>query len=196
MLKEKLRITQAALKDASFLAKANIEASGGLSEVLFNRSKQAVFPLIMERVFNPEATIYYKNTLAVYDQDNNIIASVALYNTRKHRLPKPNYWISSQAIAHLRPMFEVELPQGVMLQSLYVDKKWQHQGIADYLLQEVHAYAYRHHYASINLQVWENNKPAMRLYSKWGYQIIERTALKPSPAFKYPGDLLTLHYPF
>ncbi|MEL6604454.1 MAG: GNAT family N-acetyltransferase [Cyanobacteria bacterium J06614_10] len=52
---------------------------------------------------------------------------------------------------------------------LYVDKAHRRKGLGTALMQHAHRWAKQQGYEQISLQVFENNTPAISLYSKLGY---------------------------
>lgn len=72
----------------------------------------------------------------------------------------------------------------ITITELFVDPKFQKQGIGTELLQRVFSFAKQHKFPGIITQTEFENAPAQKLYEKVGFQIIENVEWKEGKTYK------------
>ncbi len=88
--------------------------------------------------------------------------------------------------AQLNAAVDIGLEQEAADDEWYVDAlalfcNWSRQGIGTRLLQQAERLAHHHHYAKIALNVAQENKPALELYTQQRYVVTRQTVLYQRP---------------
>ena len=71
-------------------------------------------------------------------------------------------------LTHTPP--ELEPTNALEIARIYVLEEWKGKGSGTRMMQYVHTFAVQHGFEVIWLGVWEKNEPAIRFYTKWGFQ--------------------------
>ncbi len=71
-------------------------------------------------------------------------------------------------LTHTPP--ELERTNALEIARIYVLEEWKGKGSGTRMMEYVHTFAVQHGCEVIWLGVWEKNEPAIRFYTKWGFQ--------------------------
>lgn len=92
----------------------------------------------------------------------------------------------------LRPYAELEAPGSLYISSLAVDPEAQCLGIGSALLRHAAERAKRLGVDRLSLIVFEQNQGALRLYTRFGFEAIDRRRIVPHPLIRAEGDALLM----
>lgn len=92
----------------------------------------------------------------------------------------------------LRAASELEVPGSLYISSLAVFPAHRGQGIGSSLLEHGHAKAQAEGYDCVSLICFEENRDSLRLYRRYGYEVVDRRTIEPHPLIHVSGDALLM----
>lgn len=91
----------------------------------------------------------------------------------------------------IRPLIELEhcVPDSYYINMLAAYPDFRNQGVGSTLMASVDRLAQQEKCALTSLEVFKQNRGAMRLYQRLGYRIIEERAVMAHPSHPYSGEI-------
>ena len=182
---------RATRKDARTLAELIEYAGHGIPGYLWSRSAKDGQPPIevgIERVLREEANFSYRNAV-VAEMDGAVAAMMLAY-----RLPEQSDVNLDELPDLLRPLEELELkvPGTFYINALAAYPEYRGLGLGTRLLEAAQALASEAGCQELSLEVFDQNKDALRLYERYGYREIARLPAVPHPSYPYDGDVVLM----
>ncbi len=188
-----VRIRPARREDALALAKLALLAGEGMPAFFWASSRQpgqSIEEAGAAKVRSETANFSYRNA-RVADVDGEVAGMLLAY-----RLPDAD---AAEDLASLpefiRPLIELEqqAPGSYYINMLATFPRYRDRGIGSALMGIVDAEARRLGCTLTSIEVFSENKGAVRLYERLGYAIVDRRPVVPHECFPYAtGDVLLL----
>lgn len=189
-----VRMRCATVADARAVAQLIAIAGEGIATWLWSRqAKEGQDPLFVgtERAARPDATFSYRN--AVLAERGGQVAGMML----GYRLEEP----TAEDIAALddlpsllRPLVELEyrVPGSFYINALAVFDGYRDSGVGTRLLQAAASRATSLGCTRLSLQVFSQNRAAVRLYERNGFRTIDSRPVEPHPCHPYDDRVLLM----
>jgi len=187
-----MKIRPATREDTFAIAELAMMAGEGIPAFFWAQSQQPGETLIDVGARNAQSeteNFSYRNAqLALLDEE---VAGMLL----AYRLP------SAEAADDLhnfpefiRPLIELEqcVPESYYINMLATYPRFRHQGVGTALMEEVDRLARQAGSTLSSIEVFEENRGALRLYRRLGYRVIDKRAVIEHPSHHYRGDILLL----
>jgi ribosomal protein S18 acetylase RimI-like enzyme len=115
-----------------------------------------------------------------------------------YRLPEAQDAEDLEALpAFIRPLVELEqcVPGSFYINMLATFPQFRNRGVGSALMGVTDALAAAAGCALLSIEVFEQNRGAMRLYRRLGYRVAETRPVVPHPCHPYTGDVVLLTKP-
>lgn len=131
----------------------------------------------------------YRNTI-VAEYNGDIVAMLLAY-----RLPGAENAEDLNALPELvRPLVELEqcVPGSYYINMIAVQPEYRNRGIGSKFLDRANRLAQEEGCDLLSIEVFEQNKAALRLYQKHGYEVMESRPVVPHECHPYDSNILLL----
>ncbi|MDZ8091514.1 MAG: GNAT family N-acetyltransferase [Nostoc sp. DedQUE05] len=158
--------------DAPFIARLMNLSSSGVIEFLFNELVPGISTerILSSIVRNKQSELSYENVQVAVHNDS-LVGIANYYPATKHRITKEmEEFFTKERLAILQDWFDSRVDSSCFLNTLSVAPEYHRQGIGSYLINFVKEKASFQGFSSVSLIVLADNKNAIRLYHRQGFQ--------------------------
>ncbi|MEM7123233.1 MAG: GNAT family N-acetyltransferase [Pseudomonadota bacterium] len=186
-------IRPAAVADIPHLAHALMEASGGLVEAVYD----GVIPgrsanVIVEHLFSRSgATTAFSNCM-VAENDESVLGSVHAFPMDAMGDGPPDPLAPDDRLYVYAPFMAMHADGSYYVMALAVYPEFQGAGVGKRLMAEVEAAAKTKGFKEMSLNVFAENRGAVRLYQSLGYKESARAPAVAHEKIRYGGDILLM----
>lgn len=181
--------------DAATIARLMIEAGGGVFEFLLDDlvAGHTTASLMIRAVADGGGIFSHRACLVaeLADRPAGVLCQVPAESLRglsADRLP-------ADRVAHLARMDAMRDWGSMFVNTLAVEAGARRRGIGRGLLRAGMAAARERGLPRLSLQVWADNRPAIRLYEAEGFVVLDRAAVAPHPRLARHGEVLLMGGP-
>ena len=185
-------LRRATKEDGRALAELVDIAGDGIPSHLWSRSAkagQSPVEVGVERVSRENANFSYRN--AVVTEVEGTVAAMML----AYRLPDEQADVNLDDLPDLiRPLVELELevPGSFYINALAAYPEYRGLGLGTRLLEAAHTLASKAGCETLSLEVFSQNKGAVRLYERHGYKTLASLPVEPHPSHPHGGDVVLM----
>ena len=185
---DKIIFRPARSQDSLEIAQLTIAASGGMMEFLFHGLGEISTEQILAALIEKEQdNLSYRNTIVV-EYQNRVIAIANSYLATDHRITKEMIsFFPKERLDLLEDFFASRIDNSLYLNALSVKAEYRRQGIGRSLIQKVKRKANSESFSSVSLIVWTDNKRAISLYNRLGFQEVKQIEIGFHPLIAHPG---------
>jgi ribosomal protein S18 acetylase RimI-like enzyme len=176
---ETLSFRMAELEDCELMAAWIVEASGGIMNYLLGGLLQGGSPeaLVGLAVCDENATMGYPNILLA-EISGEPAAALVGYDSTRYGLPDTLLsFVPRERVEGLGELMSSPLPPGFYLQTVIVSSSFRGAGLGGKLLPQAGLWASALGFSTLLLHVWQDNAPAIRLYEKSGFAVLQEVAI-------------------
>lgn len=181
--------------DAVVIAQLTMMAADGLVEFLMDdlvpdtSSQQLLTSMIASET--GEAS-YHNTEVAVH---NTVVIGIAqTYPAEKHRITEEmRSFFPQERLDLLEDFFNSRVENSLFLDTLAVAPEYQGQGIGTQLIHRVKQKAKALGYLSVSLITWANNRQAIELYQRQGFQPIKSIQVGQHPDLGHSQGAILLN---
>lgn len=182
--------------DSAFLAKAAVGAGGGIYEHLLALATQgfSADAALATAIAQSKDGLTWRNAILAEAENGDLLGAAVAYPGKAYCLPSAILAAASDAAKRdLEPLFASQPPAD----SFYLHAIWTHpgargQGVGKLLLDAVCAFGADQGFPRVSLHVWRDNAPAMALYNKRGFKLIETLDVPRRPRLPHDGGKLLM----
>jgi ribosomal protein S18 acetylase RimI-like enzyme len=193
--KQAVHIRKATLDDLTAIAELAMMAGEGIPAYFWEASRQPGQDILAAGAAlaaSETDNFSYRNMHMA--QLNGRVAGMLL----AYRLPEAQNAEDLQALpGFIRPLVELEqcVPGSFYINMLATFPDYRNRGVGSALMGITDALAAASGCTLLSIEVFEQNRDAIRLYRKLGYNVAERRRVIPHPCHPYTGELVLLTRP-
>ena len=174
-------------KDCQKIAELINIASDGVVDYLFHDLVPGMTPVqvVAHNLENDNYPHSYRSTV-VAEEETEVIAMALSYPSAHHKITdemKP--FFPGDRLAHLRHFYAARIENSWFLDALGVFEHHRRRGIGGKLIARVKATAVENGYHTLSLIVFADNRPAIQLYERNGFEVAQRVALQANEYIKH-----------
>ncbi|MEM1310311.1 MAG: GNAT family N-acetyltransferase [Cyanobacteria bacterium P01_H01_bin.153] len=202
----KTRFRPATVQDCPTAAGLMQIAADGVCDYIWSL-QQDKFPELtlleigIKRYAAGEGNFSYRNCTLAYipgDRTQERIQGMIMAFAIPPEAPEPQNPESSEEMLpgmEVLAPYALEQPNSWYICALAVFPEYRRQGIGVQLLDLAFNQARDRNFPSVSLLCFEQNTGALRLYQRYGFRVIDRTAVVPHPLIHHTGDVLLMTKP-
>ncbi len=178
--------------DSQEIANLMLIAGDGIFEFLLHDliPNVSTIQLLQKQIEDKTTEFYYDHSMLA-SQDNTILGmSHSCHSGLLHK-PLPEL-LPSDRIKHLDAFYKTKVPESLYLLALTVKSEARHHGIGSHFLEIVKEKARKMKLSKVTLHVWNDNKHAIRLYKKMGFNIISTIDIAKDELLPHDGGVLVM----
>lgn len=193
-------IRSATSDDMDFLIPLIGESSGGVWPTIWKSIKtesETVFEFASNYMIDSNNKLSIENTY-IGELEGQLLAAIIIYNerndtsnaevkTEKHAMPP-------ELIEALSPYAELSDLDSLFISELCTVPEARGKGIGSLMLGYSKIMAKSLGYRSLTLRVFSQNVLAIRLYTRFGFSIVDQRSVLPYAGFEATGDVLLMRY--
>jgi ribosomal protein S18 acetylase RimI-like enzyme len=183
----------ATLADCPRLAELIEIAGEGIPTYIWSQAAapgQRPLDIGIERAARPDANFSYNNTVVAED-NGAVIAMVLAY-----RLAAEEADLDALP-ALLRPLVELEMqvPDTFYINALAALPEYRDRSFGSMLLDAANTMALAAGCGELSVEVFSQNRAALRLYQRHGYRIVDRRPIVAHPCYPYDEEVVLMTRP-
>jgi len=189
-----LSIRLGAASDQEVVVDHMILAGDGIFEQMF----KGVFPGLRPRdilrlaVCEQGSPYYIENSVLVFDGDKAQGCMVAFPESEYYLPGILKAIIPKKRLAPLNKLFESRIHDSLYINTLTISTAGRGSGMARLLLDAAREMALTSKFDTLSLHVWADNEPAMRLYEKAGFKVVEEISIPQTKYLHHEASMLLL----
>ena len=177
--------------DCEVLAQMMNIASGGIFEYLFGTIKPGLtaVEVVAENMVNDHS---YRSDIVAVSNDN-IVGMARSFPSAYHRIsPDARVYFPDDRLNYLAEFFETRVENSWYLNTLCVLPDHRRQGIGEKLIELAKSKAVEKGFDTISLMVFQDNRSALSLYRRTGFQVVQTIDLIPNEHIRHEGGCLLM----
>lgn len=180
--------------DSGEIAKLINIASGGVVEYLFHDLVSGM-SAVQVLAHNLENDNYpHSHRSAILAVDGNAVIGMALsYPSAYHKITEEmRGFFPGERIAHLEDFFSARVENTWYLDALCVDEGYRKRGIGEKLISLTKEKAIENGCLALSLIVFADNKLAIPVYERTGFEVVQKVDLRPNEFIRHDGGCLLM----
>ncbi len=185
-------------EDSQRTAELDNIASGGALDFLFSGLVPGMTPvqIVAHGLENDHYPHSYRSTI-VTEHNGEVVGMSLSFPSQYHAVTEElRNFLPADRLEHFREFFSSRIEESWYLDALCVNERYRNIGIGRELIIRTAHKAKKEKFSALSLLVFADNKTAVRLYRKTGFEIEKRVRLEPHPLLPHKGGCLLMKYAF
>lgn len=181
-------------EDSEKIAEFINTASGGVVEYLFHDlvPGMSTVQMVTDMLKNDHYPHTYNSAIVALD-GNTVVGIAFSYPAVYHTVTKEmKDLFPADRLAHLSTFFSRRVEDSWFLDTLCIAAEHHRRGIGKTLISRTKEVAARNGYAKLSLIVFADNAPALSLYERAGFSVVQEVALTGNAFIQHEGGCLLL----
>ncbi len=181
-------------EDCPRLAELMYEASAGVADFLYEGLVPGTTPVeILARGLAADRHPHSYRDMAVAEADGRLVGLALSYPAQRHRItPEMRGFFPAERLEHLRPLYDTRVDGSWYLDTMSVDPDFRRRRVGLGLVERTKEKARENGFDVVSLLVFADNTPAVSLYRRTGFEVVDEAHLGPSPWLRYRGASLLM----
>lgn len=169
-------------------------ASGGVVEFLFHDLMPELTPahIVAQNLQNSQGSHTYKNAI-VAASDDRMIGLALSFPSHFHKITtQMRQYFPPDRLEHLGDFYAARVEDSFFLDALCVDQQLRGKGIGNKLISLTKKKAAQEGFDTLSLVVFADNKAAIRVYQRNGFEVVAPVELNSHERIPHEGGCLLM----